>query len=71
MIAAIIIKLIRFFFGFFIKPLIILGYQFYYRKVDKTRPLPQIKNPLLLLPAHKLATKIRNKEVFMFIFRIF
>lgn len=63
MIVSTIIKLIRFFFGLFIKPLIILGYQFYYRKVDKTRPLPQIKDPLLLLPASKLAVKIRNKEI--------
>jgi len=58
-----IIRLLRFFLGLFLKPLIIFCYKLYYGKVDKTIPLPKIKSPLLLLPAAKLAKKIRNKEV--------
>ena len=60
---SIVIKLFQFFVGSIYKPLVILGFRTYYRKEDKNRPLPKINNELLLIPANKLAEKIRNKEV--------
>lgn len=59
-----ILKLIRVFMVYFYKPIARKIYSFYYRKEDYLKPLPNCKNPLLLTPAHKLADKIRNKEVF-------
>ena len=62
-----IIKLFRFIIGYFIKPLILLAYKFYYRKIDKSRPLKETYNPLLFFPAVELAKKLRRKEVNGFI----
>ena len=63
MVLNILIRLLRFFLGLFVKPLIEWAFSLYHRKTDKARPLPQIKHPILLLPANKIASKIRNKEV--------
>jgi len=57
------LRILRFFFGYFFKPIVRVLFKFYNRNIDKLRPLPKIKNPILLLPANKLADKIRNKEV--------
>jgi hypothetical protein len=46
-----------------LNPIIVFFMRLYYRKIDKNNVLPPIKHQLLLLPAHKLASKIRNKEV--------
>ncbi|CAF0788360.1 unnamed protein product [Brachionus calyciflorus] len=45
------------------KPLFSLGFRVSNRNTDVRNPLPKCKNDLLLTPAHKLAKKIRNKEV--------
>ena len=65
----VVIQLIRFVFGVFIKPVIQLGYKIYYRNIDQPRPLPKIKNPILLLPANKLAVKIRNRHVLISLYK--
>lgn len=49
-----------------VKPLIRFGFSLYYKKTDKLKPLPKCQSELLLLPAHRLAQKIRNKEVLKF-----
>lgn len=46
-------------------PFVTLCFRIYYRKLNKSRPLPPITNELLLLPAHKLAAKLRKKEVYI------
>lgn len=46
-----------------LKPLIRLGFKFYYSSIDKLKPLPKCKSDLLLTPAHKLAQKIRKREI--------
>jgi hypothetical protein len=58
-----LIELVRFLMGLFVKPLIILAYKLYYWNMNKLKPLPRTYNLLLLLPANKLARKIRNREV--------
>ena len=57
------LKILRVFFGYFYKPVVQVLFKIYNRNIDKSSPLPKIKNPILLLPANKLAEKIRNKEV--------
>lgn len=59
----VLIKLIRLFIGYFIKPIVILGYKIYFYKIDKLKPLKPSFNPLLFLSATELARRIRNKEV--------
>jgi hypothetical protein len=54
---------VRFVVDNVITPLANAIYGFYYRSIDYAKPLPKIKNDLLLVPAHKLAQKIRKKEV--------
>jgi fatty acid amide hydrolase 2 len=61
-----VLHVLRFVLGTFFKPLVHLGFRFYYKnikKLDYSRPLPACKSDLLLIPANKLAKKIRNKEV--------
>lgn len=48
-----------------IKPVIRLCFRLYYRKIDTLKPLPKCKSDLLLMPANKLALKIRNREVML------
>ena len=62
-IALLLLNLIRFVLGTFVKPLIRLSFSIYYRKWDYNKPLPPCNSPLLTLPAHLLAKKIRSKEV--------
>ena len=57
------LHVVRFVIGTFIKPVVKLGFSLYYRKQDYLRPLPKCKSQLLLTPAHKLAQKIRRREV--------
>lgn len=58
-----------FFLGFLkfidnvLKPLIYYCFKFYYSKIDTPNPLPKCSSELLLTPGHKLAKKIRNKEI--------
>ena len=66
-----IIRILRILIGYFVKPVINFVYKIYYRDIDKPMPLPKIKNPILLLSAQKLASKIRNKEVCFNLFKIF
>lgn len=66
-----IIKILRILLGYFVKPVVNLAYTIYYRNIDKPMPLPRIKNSILLLPAHKLAAKIRNKEVRSLLLKFF
>lgn len=58
-----IIRILRIIIGYFLKPVINVAFKIINRKTDKSMPLPTIKNPILLLPATKLAEKIRKKEV--------
>ena len=58
-----VLRFLRFFFGFIYKPVVNLAFKIYYRNEDKSFPLPKIKNSILLIPANKLARKIREKEV--------
>ena len=57
------LRILRFFFGYFFKPIVNVVFKFFNRNIDKPSPLPKIKNPILLLSANKLADKIRSKEV--------
>ena len=63
--------LFKFLLNVIIKPVIIFFFKLYYKNVDKTKPLPPVKNELLMLPAHELARRIRNREVECFLFIFF
>lgn len=58
-----VLFVLRFFIGTFVKPVIQIGFRLYYRKQDYKNPLPKCKSDLLLMPAHKLADKVRRKEI--------
>ena len=58
-----LVKIINFFLTTFFKPIILLVFKIYYRKLDKSKPLPVTSEPLLFIPAHELARKIRRREV--------
>ena len=54
-----IFKILRVIFN----TLLMVTFKFIYINEDKLNPLPQVKSNYLLLPAHELAKKIREKEV--------
>jgi hypothetical protein len=56
-------KLVIFFLGTFVKPMITQIFRWHNRNLDHTKPLPSVDSTLLLLPAHELAKKLRSKEV--------
>lgn len=62
---SIVLKLLIFILDNLLKPIVKLGFRVYYYKLDHLKPLPKCQNPLLYLPAWKLAEKIRKKEVNM------
>jgi hypothetical protein len=56
-------KMIVYFLGTFIKPMITQIFRLYNHRIDRQKPLPPVNSTLLMLPAHELAKKIRSKEV--------
>ena len=62
-IALILLRVVKLFLDFCVKPIIRAGFQMYYKNLDYLKPLPKCKSPILLLPANVLSKKIRSKEV--------
>ena len=59
----IFLGMVKFLVETYVFPLIEKVFQYLQRDYDKQKPLPPAGNPLLLMPAHVLAKKIRSKEV--------
>ena len=49
--------------GSILKGLIAKTFKWLYKSIDVRKPVPSVKSPYLLMPAHQLAQKIRQKEV--------
>ena len=56
-------KALRFVCGTFLLPIIIFLFKLFNRSTDYRNPLPPVDNPLILMPAHELARRIRKREV--------
>ena len=52
------------FLNILVRPVIRFGFRVFNWRADKLKPLPPCKSELLMLSAHKMTEKIRNKEVF-------